>query len=113
VSPADTRTDGAAPDQAGGRAPALRLEGLRKRFGETTAVDHLDLTVPPGSFFGLVGPNGAGKTTSLSMAVGLLRPGRRQRADLRRRRVGRPGGRQAAHRGPAGRHGPAGAADRP
>jgi ABC-type transport system involved in cytochrome c biogenesis ATPase subunit len=74
VSPADTRTDGAAPDQAGGRAPALRLEGLRKRFGETTAVDHLDLTVPPGSFFGLVGPDGAGKTTSLSMAVGLLRP---------------------------------------
>jgi ABC-2 type transport system ATP-binding protein len=37
-------------------------------------VDHVDLTVPRGSFFGLVGPNGAGKTTSLSMAVGLLRP---------------------------------------
>jgi ABC transporter len=37
-------------------------------------VDHVDLTVPPGSLFGLVGPNGAGKTTSLSMAVGLLRP---------------------------------------
>jgi ABC-2 type transport system ATP-binding protein len=45
-----------------------------KRFGETTAVDHIDLVVPRGSFFGLVGPNGAGKTTSLSMAVGLLRP---------------------------------------
>jgi ABC-2 type transport system ATP-binding protein len=54
--------------------PALELQGLVKRFGETTAVDHVDLTVPPGSFFGLVGPNGAGKTTSLSMAVGLLRP---------------------------------------
>ncbi|WP_205303900.1 ABC transporter ATP-binding protein [Nonomuraea montanisoli] len=37
-------------------------------------VDHIDLEVPRGSFFGLVGPNGAGKTTSLSMAVGLLRP---------------------------------------
>jgi ABC-2 type transport system ATP-binding protein len=74
VSPADTRTDGAALDQAGGQAPALRLEGLLKRFGETTAVDHIDLTVPRGSFFGLVGPNSAGKTTSLSMAVGLLRP---------------------------------------
>lgn len=37
-------------------------------------VDHLELEVPSGSFFGLVGPNGAGKTTSLSMAVGLLRP---------------------------------------
>jgi ABC-2 type transport system ATP-binding protein len=54
--------------------PALWLTGLVKRFGDTTAVDHIDLAVPQGSFFGLVGPNGAGKTTSLSMAVGLLRP---------------------------------------
>jgi ABC-2 type transport system ATP-binding protein len=54
--------------------PALNLSGLTKRFGETTAVDAVDLTVPAGSFFGLVGPNGAGKTTALSMAVGLLRP---------------------------------------
>jgi len=53
---------------------ALRLAGLTKRYGETTAVDAIDLTVPAGSFFGLVGPNGAGKTTALSMAVGLLRP---------------------------------------
>jgi ABC-2 type transport system ATP-binding protein len=53
---------------------ALRLERLFKRFGPTIAVDHVDLAVPAGSFFGLVGPNGAGKTTSLSMAVGLLRP---------------------------------------
>ena len=51
--------------------PALALTGLRKTFGPTVAVD---LTVPAGSFFGLVGPNGAGKTTALSMAVGLLRP---------------------------------------
>ncbi|MEV0155481.1 ABC transporter ATP-binding protein [Micromonospora sp. NPDC050686] len=55
-------------------APALRLTGLTRRFGDTTAVDATDLTVPAGSFFGLVGPNGAGKTTMLSMAVGLLRP---------------------------------------
>src|SRR5262245_65545732 len=54
--------------------PALQLAGLLKRFGGMTAVDHVDLAVPQGSFFGLVGPNGAGKTTSLSMAVGLLRP---------------------------------------
>lgn len=54
--------------------PALQLTGLVKAFGATTAVDHLDLTVSAGSFFGLVGPNGAGKTTTLSMAVGLLRP---------------------------------------
>ena len=53
---------------------ALRLQGLTKRFGATTAVDHLSLDVPRGSFFGLVGPNGAGKTTTLSMATGLLHP---------------------------------------
>ncbi|HEV7711204.1 MAG TPA: ABC transporter ATP-binding protein [Asanoa sp.] len=53
---------------------ALRLAGLTKQFGDQTAVDAIDLTVPAGSFFGLVGPNGAGKTTALSMAVGLLRP---------------------------------------
>ena len=54
--------------------PALRLIRLSKTFGDKRAVDHVDLEVPGGSFFGLVGPNGAGKTTSLSMAVGLLRP---------------------------------------
>ena len=53
---------------------AFRLAGLRKSFGEHVAVEHADLTVAPGSFYGLVGPNGAGKTTALSMAVGLLRP---------------------------------------
>src|SRR5690348_13292922 len=58
----------------GDNVPALEFAGLVKRFGDNVAVDHVDLTVPPGSFFGLVGPNGAGKTTSLSMAVGLLRP---------------------------------------
>jgi ABC-2 type transport system ATP-binding protein len=55
-------------------APALLLAGLTKTFGDNNAVDRVDLTVPAGSFFGLVGPNGAGKTTALSMAVGLLRP---------------------------------------
>ncbi|MEU8262690.1 ABC transporter ATP-binding protein [Micromonospora sp. NPDC048999] len=59
---------------ADGRVPALRLTGLHKAFGANIAVNHVDLAVPQGSFFGLVGPNGAGKTTALSMAVGLLRP---------------------------------------
>jgi ABC-2 type transport system ATP-binding protein len=53
---------------------ALEINKLYKKFGQKVAVDHIDLQVPQGSFFGLVGPNGAGKTTSLSMAVGLLRP---------------------------------------
>lgn len=54
--------------------PAMALRGLSKRFGEKIAVHEVDLTVPVGSFYGLVGPNGAGKTTTISMAVGLLRP---------------------------------------
>jgi ABC-2 type transport system ATP-binding protein len=56
--------------------PALELAGLHKAFGDTVAVDSVDMMVASGSFFGLVGPNGAGKTTLLSMAVGLLRPDR-------------------------------------
>src|SRR5688500_8933191 len=53
---------------------AFELIGLTKSFGDHVAVDRAELTVAPGSFYGLVGPNGAGKTTALSMAVGLLRP---------------------------------------
>jgi ABC-2 type transport system ATP-binding protein len=53
---------------------AIALRGLTKAFGDRVAVDHIDLDVPAGSFFGLVGPNGAGKTTTLSMVTGLLRP---------------------------------------
>ncbi|MCB1250212.1 MAG: ATP-binding cassette domain-containing protein, partial [Acidimicrobiales bacterium] len=57
-----------------GDGPALELDGLHKVFGDLVAVDHLDLTVPAGSFFGLVGRNGAGKTTTLRMCTALLRP---------------------------------------
>ncbi len=66
--------------------PALQTSGLVKRFGEKVAVAGIDLVVPTGSFYGLVGPNGAGKTTTLSMATGLLRPGRRHDLGARRRR---------------------------
>ncbi|MEU2022518.1 ABC transporter ATP-binding protein [Streptomyces sp. NPDC016469] len=54
--------------------PAVRVQGLWKRFGEQTAVAGIDLDLPAGKFIGLVGPNGAGKTTTLSMVTGLLRP---------------------------------------
>src|SRR5690606_14286534 len=47
--------------------PAVELRGIVKAFGDTRAVDGIDLTVPAGSFYGVVGPNGAGKTTTLSM----------------------------------------------
>jgi ABC-2 type transport system ATP-binding protein len=54
--------------------PAWELEGLTKAFGGRTVVDRVTLTVPAGSFYGVVGPNGAGKTTSILMGCGLLRP---------------------------------------
>lgn len=53
---------------------ALTIEALYKTFGKKIAVNHINLAVPAGSFYGLVGPNGAGKTTTLSMATGLLLP---------------------------------------
>ncbi|MET8882715.1 ABC transporter ATP-binding protein [Streptomyces rubiginosohelvolus] len=68
----------AATDAATGGAhevrPAVRVQGLWKRFGEQVAVAGIDLELPAGKFIGLVGPNGAGKTTTLSMVTGLLRP---------------------------------------
>jgi ABC-2 type transport system ATP-binding protein len=54
--------------------PIIEIRGLTKRFGELTAVDHLDLTVAQGEIFGLVGPDGAGKTTTLRMLCGLMDP---------------------------------------
>lgn len=54
-------------------AAAIRVRGLVKSFGDHRAVDGIDLTVPAGSFYGIVGPNGAGKTTTLSIVAGLLR----------------------------------------
>jgi ABC-2 type transport system ATP-binding protein len=57
-----------------GSSAAFELRGLTKRFGDFTAVDQVNLSIPGGSFYGLVGPNGAGKTTLLSMAVGVIRP---------------------------------------
>ncbi|PZE58077.1 ABC transporter ATP-binding protein [Curtobacterium sp. MCPF17_047] len=52
----------------------LRADGLVKRYGQTLAVDDVDLEIRKGSIFGVVGPNGAGKTTTLSVLTGLLRP---------------------------------------
>ena len=52
----------------------IEAHGLTRRFGDITAVDHLDLTVGRGEIFGLVGPDGAGKTTTLRMLCGLMDP---------------------------------------
>ncbi len=79
-------------------APALRVAGLRKSYGDVIAVDGLDLTVARGECFGLLGPNGAGKTTTIEICEGLTEPdagdvevlGRRWESDERalRERLG-------------------------
>lgn len=53
---------------------AVRARGLRKVFGHTVAVDHVDLDVPAGAVLGVLGPNGSGKTTVIRMLLGLCRP---------------------------------------
>jgi ABC-2 type transport system ATP-binding protein len=75
---------------------AIAAEGLRKRYGETLALDGFDLAVPAGTVRGLLGPNGAGKTTAVRILTTLLQPDggraevagvdvRRQPAQVRRR----------------------------
>jgi ABC-2 type transport system ATP-binding protein len=53
---------------------AIRAEGLSKRYGDTMAVDNVDLAIPRGQFFGLLGPNGSGKTSTVHMLSTLIRP---------------------------------------
>jgi spermidine/putrescine transport system ATP-binding protein len=53
---------------------AIRFDSVTKRFGETTAVDALDLEVEKGEFFSLLGPSGCGKTTTLRMVAGFEQP---------------------------------------
>jgi ABC-2 type transport system ATP-binding protein len=55
-------------------APAVRVEGAVKRFGQTTALAGVDLEVAEGMVFGLLGPNGAGKTTLVRVLATLLEP---------------------------------------
>src|SRR3954452_6895189 len=53
---------------------AIRLAGLRKRFGAVTAVDGVDLEIARGEFFSMLGPSGSGKTTVLRLIAGFERP---------------------------------------
>ena len=54
--------------------PSIETTALTKRYGSTTAVDQLDLSVPDGTVYGFLGPNGAGKTTTMRILAGLTTP---------------------------------------
>jgi polyether ionophore transport system ATP-binding protein len=59
----------------------IQAEDLTKRYGETLALDGLDLSIEPGEVYGYLGPNGAGKTTTIRLLLGIHRP-TRGRAEL-------------------------------
>ena len=63
--------DTAAPSDA---ALAIDVQGLTKRYGDRSVVDHLSMQVRRGEIYGFLGPNGSGKTTSIRMMCGLLTP---------------------------------------
>ena len=71
TQPQEGKTDG--PHQIEGEA-VLKAEGLVKRYGRRTVVDHVNFDVKQGEIVGLLGPNGAGKTTSFYMTTGLVMP---------------------------------------
>ena len=51
----------------------LRIRGLKKKFGNFTALNGLDMDIEEGALYGFVGPNGAGKTTAIRIIAGLLK----------------------------------------
>jgi phosphonate transport system ATP-binding protein len=78
----DKNTTAGRPDATSGRSglpaaaagPAVRLEQVTKDFGQTVALDKVDLTVPNGQMLALLGPSGSGKSTLLRTLNGLVAP---------------------------------------
>ncbi len=64
----------ATRDRSGDASPAVRLDGIAKRFGDVVAVAGIDLEIADGEFFSMLGPSGSGKTTTLRMIAGFEMP---------------------------------------
>jgi putative spermidine/putrescine transport system ATP-binding protein len=71
VEEREQRTPAAEPGEA---APDVRLEGVRKAYGDVVAVDGVSLEIARGEFFTMLGPSGSGKTTTLRLIAGFERP---------------------------------------
>jgi ABC-2 type transport system ATP-binding protein len=67
-------TDGSTEEPDDETAWSIEASGLTKRFGDHTAVGHLDLAIPQGHVYGFLGPNGAGETTTMRMLTTLMSP---------------------------------------
>ena len=65
---------GVSPTSPAPAAPAVRLEGISKHYGDVVAVDGIDLDLRDGEFFSMLGPSGSGKTTTLRMIAGFEQP---------------------------------------
>ncbi|MET0771571.1 MAG: ABC transporter ATP-binding protein [Candidatus Limnocylindrales bacterium] len=65
---------GIRTSEAGSTVPAVRLEAVRKTYGDVTAVADIDLDIATGEFFSMLGPSGSGKTTTLRMIAGFELP---------------------------------------
>lgn len=74
VTPGRRRGRCGSTGTLGGMEALIEVTELTKRYGDTLAVDGVDLTVLPGEVYGFLGPNGAGKTTTLRILTGLIRP---------------------------------------
>lgn len=74
ITPATARELDSARAPERPTTPVIEVRGLTKRYGDTIAVDGIDLTVWQSEIFALLGPNGAGKTTTLEMLEGYRRP---------------------------------------
>src|SRR5260370_4372588 len=88
VSEVQGQRDARSPDLLGSSVPAVRVEGVVKRFGATVALDGAGLEVPGGMVFGLLGPNGARKTTLARILATLLAPDAARAARVRHRVAG-------------------------